>query len=64
MLAQLADLRMCALMSLRTYVPRPYVPWPLCPAPLCPVPLCPAPFCMSPYVGFRFKVQAQKQIFA
>ena len=35
MLAQLADLRLCALMSLRSYVPVP-----LCPAHLCPAPLC------------------------
>ena len=35
MLAQLADLRLCALMSLR-----PYVPAPLCPRDLMSAPLC------------------------
>ena len=54
MLAQLADLRLCALMSLR-----PYVPAPLCPRalmflrPYVPATLCPASFCLRPYVGFR-----------
>ena len=40
MLAQLADLRFCALMSLRPYVP---------------VPLCPATFCLRPYVVDRYR---------
>ena len=51
MLAQLADLRLCALMSLR-----PYVPAPLCPCALMSAPLCPAPFCLSPYVVYRLGV--------
>ena len=45
MLAQLADLRFCALMSLR-----PYVPVPLCPCARMSAPLCPAPLCLRPYV--------------
>ena len=39
MFAQLADLRLCAFMSLSPYVLRPYVP---------------VPFCLRPYLGFRF----------
>ena len=35
MLAQLADLRLCALMSLRSYVPAPLRPCALMSAPLC-----------------------------
>ena len=47
MLAQLADLRFCALMSLLPYVLRPFV------CALMSAALCPAPFCLRPYVGFR-----------
>ena len=51
MLAQLADLRLCALMSLR-----PYVPAPLCPCALMSAPLCPAPLCrVSHYIASRDK---------
>ena len=39
MLAQITDLRLCALLSLRPYVP---------------VPLCPEPFCLRTYVVDRF----------
>ena len=58
MLAQIADLRLCALMSLRPYVLAPLCPCtlmssPLCPAPLCPATLCPAPFFLRPYVVDR-----------
>ena len=63
MLAQLAHLRFCALMSLRHYVLVPLCPcalMSLCPdvcalmsAPLCPGPLCPGPFCLRPYVVDR-----------
>ena len=49
MLAQIADFHLCALMSLR-----PYVPANLCPCALMSAPLCPARFCLRPYdVGFR-----------
>ena len=51
MLAQIADLRLCALMSLR-----PYVLEPLCPFALMSAPLCPAPFCLRPYIGFRVQI--------
>ena len=53
MLAQLADLRLCALMSLRPYVPAPLCPCALMSVPLCPATLCPAPFCLCPYVVDR-----------
>ena len=43
MLAQLADLRFCALGSLRPYVS----------VPLCPCALCLHPYVLRPYVGFR-----------
>ena len=45
MLAHLADLRLCALMSLH-----PYVRVPLCPCALMSAPLCPAAFCLRSYV--------------
>ena len=38
MLAQLADLRLCALMSLHSYVPAPLCLW---------------SYVLRPYVGFR-----------
>ena len=38
MLAQIANLRLCALMSVSPYVLAT---------------LCPVPFCLRPYVGFR-----------
>ena len=58
MLAQLADLRFCALVSLRSYVPAPLCPCALMSVPLCPcalmsAPLCPAPLCLCPYVVDR-----------
>ena len=40
MLAQLADLRLCALMSLRPYVLAALCPCALMSSPLCSVPLC------------------------
>ena len=45
MLAQIADLRICALMSLRPYVL----------VPLCPCTLMSAPLCLRLYVGFRIR---------
>ena len=51
MFAQITDLRLCALMSLRLYVLTP-----LCPCPLMSALLCPAFFCLRPYVRFRIEV--------
>ena len=48
MLGEIADLRLCALMSLHSYVLGP-----LCPRALMSARLCPALFCLRPYVGFR-----------
>ena len=48
MLAQIADLRLCALQSLR-----PYVLGPLCPCDLMSALLCPAHFCLRPNVVDR-----------
>ena len=45
MLARIADLRLCALMSLRPYVLVPYVLETLCPCVLLSATLCPAPLC-------------------
>ena len=49
MLAQLADIRLCALMSLR-----PYVPAPLCPCALMSALLCPCALMSAPYVLRNF----------
>ena len=62
MLAQLADLRFSALVSLRSYVPAPLCPCalmslcPYVPVPLCPVPLCPAPYVCALMSGFVLSV--------
>ena len=64
MLAQIADLRHCALMSLNPFVLAPSCFCTLMSAHLCPVPfvsaLLPAPFCLRPFVlallsGFDLK---------
>ena len=56
MLAQLADLRFCALMSLRIIVPAPLcVRYYVCL-------LYPAPFCLRPDVGFRRKTNYKKKV--
>ena len=47
MLGEIADLRLCALMSLG-----PYVLAPLGPCALMSALLCPASFCLRPYAGF------------
>ena len=50
MLAQITDLRLCALISMR-----PYVPMPLCPHDLMsPEPYVPAPLCLRTYVLHLF----------
>ena len=53
MLAQIADLRLRAPMSLRPYVLAPLCPFALmslCPCALMSATLCPASFCLRPYV--------------
>ena len=57
MLAQLADLRLCALMSLRLYVPASF-----CSCALMSAQLCPAPFCLRPYVVNRAMMDLMKTV--
>ena len=56
MLAQLADLRLCALMSLCPYVCA------LMSVLYVPAPLCPAHFCLRPYVVDRYRLHFKTQL--